>query len=70
MPEEHKEIKPEEASGVTYRSFLLRCWQEEVDGKPVWRFTLVQMDDEGIKKGFASLDEMFTYIRDKLDPNG
>ena len=56
------------ASRGAYRAFLLRCWQEDVDGEHRWRFTLVKADDEGGKKlGFASLEVLFSYLRSELE---
>ena len=52
-----------EGSGGNYRAFLLRCWQDEEE----WRFTLVQVDDDHIKKGFASLEDVFSYLCGELE---
>ncbi len=51
-----------EGSGGNYRAFLLRCWQDEEE----WRFTLVQLGDEGEKQGFACLEDLVTYLRVEL----
>lgn len=67
MPEEHIESDPDDPRGEMYRSYLLRCRREPLDREPVWRFTLVHIDDDQKKKGFASLEDVFTYIRDDLD---
>jgi len=53
-----------------YRAFLLRCWQEVgggPDGEPVWRFRLVQPDDQGSGRGFASLDALVAHLREELE---
>lgn len=58
--------------GTSYTAFLLRCWQEETDGEPAWRFTLVQLGDKRSKQGFASLEAAVTFIRQILtesEPN-
>ena len=65
---ENKTIRQEgTGSGGAYRAFLLRCWQEDVDGEPRWRFTLVKAGDEGGRLGFASLDELADHLRKELD---
>ena len=55
-----------EGSGGNYRAFLLRCWQDEEDGEPRWRFTLVEAGDEGSKRGFASLEEVVGFLQEEL----
>lgn len=53
-----------------YRAFLLGCWQEPgagPGGKPAWRITLVEVDDEDGKRGFASLEELNTFLREDLE---
>ena len=60
----------DEDSGGNYRAFLLRCWQEDLDGESHWRFTLVQMGEEGGKRGFASLEELVDYLREELGMPG
>jgi len=49
-----------------YTTFLLRCWLEEMDGEPAWRFTLMKVGDGGSKQGFASLEDLTEYLREKL----
>jgi hypothetical protein len=48
---------------TSYTAFLLRCWLEEMDGEPAWRFTLVQMGDKGSMHGFASLEDLTAHLR-------
>ena len=43
-------------------SFLLRLWQDNGEDKPVWRASL-QSSLGGEREGFASLDELFTFLR-------
>lgn len=65
--EQYSEFKE---SAENYRAFLLRCWQEAdagPSGEPQWRFTLVQMGEGQTKKGFASLEDLVTYLRGELD---
>jgi hypothetical protein len=52
--------------GKSYRTFLLRCWQEETNGAPAWRFTLVQVGDKKSKRGFASLEDLTAYLHSTL----
>lgn len=48
---------------ASYQAFLLRCWQEETDGEPAWRFTLLTLGDKGSMQGFASLEDMTAALR-------
>lgn len=48
----------------TYRSYLLRLWREEQAGEP-WRASL-QSVATGERQGFASLDDLFGYIRSQV----
>ena len=70
--DENKTIRQEgTSSGGAYRAFLLRCWQEDVGGEYLWRFTLVKAGDEGEKKqGFASLEELVNHLRVELGQVG
>lgn len=43
---------------TSYQAFLLRCWQEETDGEPAWRFTLLTLGENGSLQGFASLEDL------------
>jgi hypothetical protein len=57
-------------SGPGYRAFLLRCWQEPgagPNGEPPWRFALLQPGDEGIRRGFASLEDLVAFLRQELE---
>ena len=52
-----------------YFSCLLRLWQaseanEPRGMKPVWRATL-EISLTGERKGFASLDDLFDFLREK-----
>ena len=70
MPVNQEQYPDMEASGQNYRAFLLRCWQEAdagPSGQAAWRFTLVHLGQGGAKKGFASLEDLVTYLRDELD---
>lgn len=53
-----------------YRVFLVRCWKEIDSSVPVgeaWRFTLVQVGEDERKRGFARLEDLFTFLRDQLE---
>jgi len=63
---ENETIRQEGKAAGAYRAFLLRCWQENVDGELHWRFTLVQMGDDHSKKGFASLEDLTAFLREEL----
>jgi hypothetical protein len=58
--------RPEPIPCPLYRSFLLRCWREEINGEPNWRFTLVQLGGKGAKRGFASLEAVTVYLETEL----
>ena len=49
----------------TYRSYLLRLWREGQAGEP-WRASLQSAATEE-RQGFASLDELFGYIRSQVE---
>ncbi len=52
------------ASSVTYRSYLLRFWQEGA-GTP-WRISLLAAED-GVRRGFADLDHLVAYLQSQLE---
>jgi hypothetical protein len=45
-----------------YFSYVLRLWQAREDGETSWRASL-QVVPEGERLGFASLEELFAYLR-------
>jgi hypothetical protein len=49
----------------TYRSYLLRLWREGLAGEP-WRASL-QSAVTGERQGFASLDDLFGFIRSQVE---
>jgi hypothetical protein len=51
-------------SGGDYRAFLLRCWKEGAgpEGEPAWRFTLVQLGNNGVKHGFTKLEDLTAFL--------
>lgn len=51
------------------RSYLLRCWQEQVSGPggaPVWRFSLQEVGAGGRRWGFSDLDTLVAFLREAL----
>ena len=44
-----------------YISYLLRLWQTRSEGELVWRASL-ESPHTGERRGFASLDELFTFV--------
>ena len=51
--------------GKNYHSFLLRCWQVQVDGKHVWRASLENPFTRE-RKGFATLSELTAYLETQI----
>ncbi len=51
-------------------SYLLRLWQENGKRRPVWRASL-QSGLAGEHQSFASLDELFAFLRRQagIDPD-
>jgi len=43
-------------------SYLLRLWREDDEGKAVWRAS-VESSLGGERVGFASLEELFEFLR-------
>ncbi|MBK7895131.1 MAG: hypothetical protein WAS33_30350 [Candidatus Promineifilaceae bacterium] len=50
-----------------YHAYLLRIWREE-EGMP-WRATL-QNPHTGEQEGFASVEQLITFIREKTEGSG
>jgi hypothetical protein len=50
------------AENAKYHSFLLRLWQVPIDGDLAWRILLENVQS-GEKRGFASTEELFAFIR-------
>jgi hypothetical protein len=48
-------------------AFLLRLWKVRDNGKS-WRASLERVDS-GEKRGFTSLEDLFTYLRLSTDPD-
>jgi len=48
-----------------YLAYMLRLWQVSSDGEPIWR-TSLESPHTGEHKGFASLDDLFDFLRNCL----
>ena len=64
---ENETIRQEGEAAGAYHAYLLRCWQESDSGESAWRFTLVGVGEEHTPKGFASLEDLFAYLRAELE---
>ncbi|NOZ28826.1 MAG: hypothetical protein GXP39_12340 [Chloroflexi bacterium] len=58
--------------GRRYRSYLLRCWQEEArPGRaPVWRFALLEVGREWRRWGFGDLEALMAFLRSEVMGEG
>ena len=52
-----------------YLSYLLRLWQDNGDDRPIWRASL-QSSLREERQGFASLDELFAFLRRQIGTDG
>ena len=50
-----------------YRSYLLRLWRAGDQGEAAWRASL-RSAQTGKSIGFASLEDLFDYLRGETDP--
>lgn len=53
---------------ASYLSYVLRLWQEDSKKKEIWRASL-QCSATGECKGFASLDELLEFLRQRASAN-
>ena len=59
---------PQEKEG-SYRSFLLRCWQEaraSPDQPPLWRFVLQDVAAGQEQHAFGSFEQLVTFLRNEI----
>jgi hypothetical protein len=49
-----------------YLAYLLRLWQVNDDGKPVWRASL-ESPHTGERVGFGSLELLFAFLEEKTE---
>jgi hypothetical protein len=48
--------------GSDYLAYLLRLWRAKAEGETTWRASL-ESSLTGERQGFASLDELFEFLR-------
>ena len=53
------------SKGNGYRSFLLRLWRVDTEGKRAWRFSL-ENSVTGERRGFANLGELLVFLLDEV----
>ena len=51
-----------------YRSYLLRLWVEDSNGKDVWRISL-ENPFSGERRGFARLKDLCGFLEEKMHAN-
>jgi hypothetical protein len=51
-----------------YLSYLLRLWQTSDGEKQVWRASL-ESPGAGERQGFASLEDLFGFLRAQIEPH-
>jgi hypothetical protein len=52
-----------------YRSYLLRCWQEQAAAPgqpPVWRFVVQEVSGEQRQWAFGSFEQVVDFLLDEL----
>jgi len=53
----------------SYRSYLLRCWQEQAatpGQPPVWRFAVQEVSGEQRQWAFSSFEQVVDFLLDEL----
>jgi hypothetical protein len=58
-----------ERSGLPYRAYLVRCWQDEDDLSGDWRFSLEEVGAERPRQGFTSLQNLCGCLAVELYPD-
>jgi len=48
-----------------YRSYLLRLWVDDANGKQAWRISL-ENPFSGERRGFASLKDLCAYLKKNM----
>jgi len=59
---------PKEKAG-SYRSYLLRCWQEErttPQQPPAWRFVLQDVSDAQRQQAFGDFEQLVAFLRREI----
>ena len=49
-----------------YTAYMLRIWQEERNGRPVWRASL-ETPGSGERRAFASLTELLAFLETDME---
>jgi hypothetical protein len=52
-----------------YLSYLLRLWQTSDDGEQIWRASL-ESPGTGERQGFASIEDLIDFLRDRTGSGG
>ena len=59
---------PEEKKG-SYRSYVLRCWQEKQaspEQPPEWRFTVQDISEAQRQPAFGSFEQLVAFLRSEI----
>ncbi len=59
---------PKEKAG-SYRSYLLRCWQEERANPKqprLWRFVLQDVSDAQRQQAFGDFEQLVAFLRSEI----
>jgi hypothetical protein len=62
-----------DATLPTYRSYLVRCWQEKgqtSNQAAVWRFSLKIIDEKRTDYGFSDLEALVEFLQTDLRAQG
>ncbi|MEM7128313.1 MAG: hypothetical protein AAF702_18420 [Chloroflexota bacterium] len=52
-----------------YRAYILRCWSEQYDDSPIWRFSLEEIPS-GQRMGFSNLTAVADFLRKQIENKG
>jgi len=64
LADERCHVNSETRQTKNYLSYLLRLWQEELDGQRVWRASLESVHD-GRRLGFASVQRLTAFLTEQ-----
>jgi hypothetical protein len=59
----------EEAKQGRYLSYMLRLWETNSEDEHIWRASL-ERPGSGKRLGFASLEELFSFLKAETKPAG
>ena len=51
---------------LRYYSYLLRLWQVDGAGSPIWRASLEDVHT-GTRRGFADLESLFAFLKEQVE---